>query len=108
MFNENWSNLEKQAARRAFDAALQRELAEIMAKFKQRAAAAKEPDEMWSVEQFLSKARREIDRKYDYRYSQLIHVFARLIHEGRIAESDLVGLSEEKITRILGLAAYFD
>ena len=38
--------------------------------------------------------------KYDYRYSQLILVFSRLLREGRIREEQLAGLSEEKLSYI--------
>lgn len=71
-----------------------------MAELKRREATAKEPQDMWSVERFLTKARKDIDSKYDYRYSQLEIVFARLVREWRIAERDLQGLSEEKLARI--------
>ncbi len=33
---------------------------------------------------------------FDYRYSQLLHVFARLVRQGYLDESRLAGLSEEK------------
>lgn len=105
MFSAKWSESEKRIARRVFDAALQRELAEVMAEFKQRAAAAKEPEDMWSVEQFLATARRDIDSKYDYRYSQLDLVFGRLLRERRIRERDLRGLSEDRLAYIRRVAS---
>ena len=77
-----WSQSEKKIARRVYDTALETELAEIMAEFKGKAAAAATPDEMWELEGLLSRKRREIQEKYDYRYSQLILVFARLLQEG--------------------------
>ena len=40
---ENWSDREKKIARRVFEAALTAELAEVMADFKAKAAAASEP-----------------------------------------------------------------
>lgn len=95
-----WSESEKRIARQVFEAALQRELAEVMAEFKQRASSATEPGDMWSVEQFLKRARTNIDSKYDYRYSQLLFVFGQLLGEGRISEDDLQGLSEEKLDSI--------
>ena len=70
-----WTAAEKKIARRVFDAALQRELAEVMAQFKARAARATEPQDMWALQEYLAEVRREIDRKYDYRYSQLDLVF---------------------------------
>ena len=34
---------------------------------------------MWALEDFLRTRRVDIDRKYDYRYSQLIFVFAQVL-----------------------------
>jgi hypothetical protein len=105
MSTAQWSDSEKRIARRVFEAALQRELGEIMTEFKRLASAVKEPEGMWSVEQFLATARREVDSKYDYRYSQLEYVFGRLRREGRVAESDLQGLSEDKRSTIRRVAS---
>jgi hypothetical protein len=66
-----WSASEKKIARYVFEAALDRELAEVMAAFKDKAARAQTPEDMWAVKQYLERAQREIDSKYDYRYSQL-------------------------------------
>ena len=46
MYDLKWSDSEKKLARRAFEAALTHELAELMAEFKAKAAAAAEPDDM--------------------------------------------------------------
>lgn len=97
MSAETWTGAEKKIARRVFELALQRELAEVMAEFKARAARAQEPENMWATEAYLGRARRDIDAKYDYRYSQLDLVFARLLREKRIEEADLKGLVEEKM-----------
>jgi hypothetical protein len=58
------------------------------------------PAELWELEEFLSKRRKEIDRKYDYRYSVLPMVFAVLIREGRLNEEELQGLGEDKLNPI--------
>ena len=102
---DHWSPAEKRIARRVFDAALERELAQVMAEFKRRAVAAVEPRDMWAVEQYLSKAGRDIDAKYDYRYSVLEFVVARLLREGRIEDSELDGLSNDRLERIRRIAA---
>jgi hypothetical protein len=31
----------------------------------------KEPTDVWELEHYLTERRKQIDRKYDYRYSQL-------------------------------------
>ena len=41
-----------------------------------------------------------IEQKYDYRYSVLIFVFATLVKEGWLRETDLKGLSEDKLGKI--------
>jgi Photoprotection regulator fluorescence recovery protein len=100
MSNLKWSESEKKLARRVFEAALEAELAEIMASFKAKASAVGTPDELWSMREFLETSQREVQRKYDYRYSQLILVFAGLVRAGRIKEEQLRGLSEEKLSHI--------
>lgn len=87
-----------------FEAALTAELAELMADFKARAAVA-EPHEIWPIQEYLERKQREIDRKYDYRYSQLPLVFARLIREGRVQQTQLAGLSEQKLAYIGRIAS---
>ena len=93
----HWSPAEKKFARRAFDQALKLALARAMADFKAKATAVATPSEMWDIEDYLRLQRHEIDAMFDYRYSQLILVFARLIREGYLDESSLAGLSEEKL-----------
>jgi hypothetical protein len=95
-----WSPAEKKIARRAYEAALESALAGTMAAFKARAAAAATPGEMWAVGDFLSRRRRDINETFDYRYSQLPWVFARLIGDGLLDEAQLAGLSEEKLEMI--------
>ena len=104
MHDLKWSESEKKLSRRVFESALQAELADIMAEFKAKAQAVATPEEMWALRAYLSNKEREIDAKYDYRYSQLIVVFGNLLREGRIQHEQLQGLSEDKrsyIERIL-------
>ena len=66
------------------------------------------PSDMWEIESYLRQQRRQLDETFDYRYSQLPIVFARLIHAGHLDENRLGGLSEEKLEVIrscLSLAA---
>jgi Photoprotection regulator fluorescence recovery protein len=105
MHDFKWSPSEKVIARRAFDQALDSELQQLVRETKDRAAAISEASELWQLERWLTERRREINRKYDYRYSVLPLVFAELMKRGRIAENDLHGLDPEKIEVILGMAA---
>jgi glycyl-tRNA synthetase beta subunit len=103
----NWSNSEKKIARRAFDEALETALARALADFKQKAAAAATAADMWEIEEELRRQRHHIDDLFDYRYSQLLFVFARLIREGLLDQSRLAGLSEDKLQAIASSLALF-
>ena len=105
MQHSTWTEAEKKIARRVFNAALQRELVQVMAEFKRRAAGASDPDDIWSVQEYLAETRRQIDTKYDFRYSQLLIVFGRLLRENRIEEGDLTGLSDEKLRYVRSVAS---
>ena len=59
-----------------------------------------ESSAVWEILEFLRTKQREIERKYDYRYSVLMGVFARLIAEGWVTEKDLIGLDPEKLELI--------
>ncbi|ROZ75375.1 hypothetical protein [Ramlibacter sp. WS9] len=104
--SDGWSHGEKKLARRVFEEALGAELSEVMAEFRARAASIAEPDDMWQLEDYLREKRIGIERKYDYRYSQLIWVFGNLLREGRIQEAQLTGLSEEKLDSIRRIATF--
>ena len=96
-----WSDTEKKIARRIYDQALAAELAHTLAEFKSKAAALTRVEEMWELERYLRDRRRDIDNKYDFRYSQLLHVFRWLVNDGWLRASDLQGLRQEKIDAIL-------
>ncbi len=102
-----WSKSEKAIARTAFDAALRREFHQVIREAKQKANQIKEPADLWDLEHYLTERRKEIDRKYDHRYSQLTQVFGRLLYEGRVSEEELHGLCEDKLKSIRSLAEFF-
>lgn len=102
-----WSRSEKAIAHKAFDAALERELQEVIREAKQKAGQIKEPADLWDLEHYLTQRRKELDRKYDYRYSQLDLVFGRLLREKWIDDEDLRGLGEDKLRAIRSYAKFF-
>ena len=101
-----WSRSEKAIARTAFDAALKRELHEVMEEARQMANQIEQPSDLWDLEHYLTQRRKEIDRKYDYRYSELTHVFGRLLRESRLSEEELRGLREDKLKAIRSFAKF--
>ena len=106
MFDFKWSHAEKVIARQAFDLALRNELKATISEAKERAAKISEPAELWELEDWLAERRQDIDQRYDYRYSVLPIVFARLIHDGRLREDDLTGLCPEKLEEIFRTANF--
>ena len=52
---------------------------------------------------FMTKEIRNIGKTYDYRYSVLLWVFARLIRDEWLNIDELEGLSEDKLSRINNL-----
>ncbi|HXO32582.1 MAG TPA: hypothetical protein VN901_09550 [Candidatus Acidoferrales bacterium] len=70
------------------------------------ASQIKGPSDLWELEHCLTERRKEIDRKYDYRYSRLTHVFGKLLYEKRLSEEELRGLREEKLNSIRSVAQF--
>jgi hypothetical protein len=101
-----WSRSEKAIARKAFDAALKRELHELMQETKKMASQINKPDDLWDLEKYLTERRKDINRKYDTRGSRLKDVLGRLLYENRLEEKDLRGLREEKMKSILAFAQF--
>jgi hypothetical protein len=101
-----WSRSEKTIARTAFDAALGRELHEVIQEAKKMASKIQQSSDLWGLEHYLTQRRKEIDRKYDYRYSQLTQVFGKLLYEKRLREEELRGLQEDKLNSIRSVAQF--
>lgn len=91
-----WSKTEKDIAHRIFDEAYKSELRDIKTKITDMLADSKDDSVVWKIHDLLTWRRKNVDRKYDYRYSRLIVVFAELLNEGFLSPEDLEGLSKEK------------
>src|SRR6202035_2632352 len=70
-----WSRSEKAIARTVFDAALKRELQEVMQETRRTANQINKPADLWDLERYLTQRRKDIDSKYDFRPSRLTRVF---------------------------------
>jgi hypothetical protein len=71
------------------------------------ASQIQQSSDLWDLEHYLTQRRKEIDRKYDYRHSQLTQVFGRLLYEKRLREEELRGLREDKLKPIRSVAKSF-
>ena len=101
-----WSRSEKALARKASDAALGRELHEVIQEAKKMAGQIQQSSDLWDLEHYLTERRKEIDRKYDFRGSRLTEVLGRLLYENRLGEEDLRGLREQKMKSIRYFAKF--
>ena len=100
----NWTPAEKKMARKAFDKAFEAQCAAITAEVKQMLASLATPCDIWRIHDYLSEHRKSVNRIYDYRYSVLPLVFARLLRDGWLSEGDLAGLQKNKIDDIRHIA----
>ena len=105
--NLNWSSAEKKVARVAFDAAVERERAAVRREVEAMLPRSADSSEIWSVRDYLNDTAREFDAKYDFRYSVLIGVFARLVAERWLSISELDGLAPEKLRLIESQSVYW-
>ena len=102
----SWSPSEKKIARAAFDFAYKREMAAAKREVETMLRGSPDPHDIWRVHDYLSEKRREINQKYDYRYSMLMLVFGRLLSEGWITELDLAGLAPEKLEALQRMVSF--
>jgi len=96
MLDLKWSPNEKKAAHAAFESALSRERLSIRRHVEVLLRDTNDGTEIWAIRDYLNEKARELDQKYDYRYSVLISVFARLMAEGWLTLEDLAGLDIAK------------
>jgi len=99
-----WSETEQKAAKKAFDLAYERETLALIKEFREKANSIDEVKDIWVLHDFLSAKRHEIDGKYDYRYSVLIFVFARLLKEGWLHLDELEGIDKDKRVKAAALS----
>lgn len=99
----NWSSVEKKVAQEAFEKAYEREITALLEQVRVRAGEITELKDLWSLHDFLSAKRHEIDGKYDYSYPALLFVFADLIKDGWLHIDELNNLNKDKLAKITAL-----
>ncbi len=103
VMNSGWTQNEEDIARKAFDIAYKRETTALIESVRYRASSLTELEDMWSLHDFLSVKRHEVDGRYDYNLPTLIFVFAGLVKDGWITVKELEGLDADKIAKIVAL-----
>ena len=102
--NPQWSETEKQIAREALNKAYTRETEALIVEISQKASQITEIDDIWSLHDYLSAKRYDIEGKYDYRDSTPVFVLAKLIKEGWLHPDELAGLTPDKRAKVAALA----
>jgi hypothetical protein len=98
-----WSPAEQEVAQEAFNRAYARETAALIHRVRTEAGTIAKLDDLWHLHDFLSARRHELDGKYDYTYSELLFVFARLIKDGWLQIEELKELNRDKLAKIAAL-----
>ena|ERR1035441_6898920 len=70
------------------------------------ASRIQQPSDLWDLEHYLTERRKQINRTYDYRYSQLTLVFGKLLCQSWLGEEELRGLGEDKLKSIRSYAKF--
>jgi hypothetical protein len=100
----NWSAVEQEVAQEALNKAYERETSALIQAVRAEASSITGLDDLWHLNDFLSARRHELDGKYDYRYSVLLFVFARLVKDGWLQLDELQSLHRDKLAKIAALA----
>ena len=99
-----WTDIEKNIARTAFDKAYKREVEALLRHVREEASTIVELENLWQLHDFLSAKRFGIEGKYDYQYAGLLFVFAGLIKEGWLQLNELEGLNKDKLSKVAVLS----
>jgi Photoprotection regulator fluorescence recovery protein len=100
----DWSVTEQQVAQEAFDKAYRREMNALLEAVREKSSSIVALEDIWHLNDLLSAKRHELDGKYEYEYSVLIFVFAKLVKEGWLDLNELAGLESSKRAKIAALA----
>jgi hypothetical protein len=99
-----WSEQEQKITHEALQKAYTRETEALIAEIIQQANQITQISEVWSLHDYLSTKRYDIDGKYDDRDSTPIFVLAQLIKQGWLKVDELADLTPDKRSKILALA----
>jgi hypothetical protein len=101
----DWSDQERDVARRVFDLAYQREIDSLIDVVRQRSGSLSSVESVWDLHDYLSCKRHEMDGRFDFRLANLLFVFASLVKEGVVRLDELEGLSNDKLAKIGALSS---
>ena len=101
--DKQWSPSEKKAARQIFDLAVANAQKDVLKRHSNKTI--RTADELWRYELEIREWRKEVQTTLQFTYSSLPMCFGLCLRKGWLTESNLSGLSDERIERIRTIAA---
>ena len=101
--DKQWSPSEKNAARQIFDLAVANAHKEILKRHSNKLI--RTADALWKYELEIREWRREVQSTLQFTYSSLPVCFGLCLRKGWLTESNLSGLSVQRIEQIKTIAA---
>ena len=98
-----WSETEKKIAYEALSKAYARETEALLTEIRQKVSQITEINDIWSLHDYLSAKRYDIDGKYDERDSTFVFVLAKLIKQGWLHPDELADLTPDKRAKVAAL-----
>jgi hypothetical protein len=102
----DWSELEQQIARTAFDAAHGRALTSLIGEVQLQAALVDSAGALWQLHDYLSIQRHRIEGRFDFRPQAILFLFASLVQDNLLDLAELEGLADGKLAKIRAMAQF--
>ena len=102
----DWSELEQQIARTAFDTAHARALTSLIGEVQLQAALVESAAALWQLHDYLSIQRHRIEGRFDFRPQAILFLFASLVQEKLLDLAELEGLADGKLAKIRAMAQF--
>jgi Photoprotection regulator fluorescence recovery protein len=99
-----WSDTEQKITHEALNKAYARETEALMVEIREKASQISQINDIWSLNDYLSAKRYDIDGKYDYRDATPFFILATLIKQGWLKPDELAGLTPDKRAKVAALA----
>jgi hypothetical protein len=102
----DWTELEQQIARTAYDAAHGRALASLIIEIQLQAALVDTAGSLWQLHDYLSIQRHRIEGRFDFRPQPILFLFASLVKDNLLDLAELEGLADAKLAKIRAMAQF--
>lgn len=104
---DQWTKADKNIAKELFELAKKRDYENLTNTIQLKFQSLSTPESIWDLRDFLNSKAKEFDKRYDYRYSVLDDVFAKLIFENILSLDELQPLSKKKQEQIKNILNFF-